>query len=187
MYHLPLLPGYGPGSNFRSSVPAKGVEVTTRLSEAEENGYQGSYFPAEREPSQNDDGYITSSPTATRESPLKARVADTPSTVYDVEQEERPSVPTKLRPDEEIAEVIFFEYGVVVFFGLNESQERGILEDIDSSDIMYRKIPEEQWEVEECHYTVSSLHCICTKRHCLHCNKHDPNISYPRIYNDFFS
>ncbi|RXW19342.1 hypothetical protein EST38_g6507 [Candolleomyces aberdarensis] len=55
MYHLPLLPGYGPQTNVRSSAPPapiqpvsgdKGKSILTRLEEAEENGYQGFYFPA---------------------------------------------------------------------------------------------------------------------------------------------
>lgn len=47
MYHLPLLPGYGPHANVRSSVPAKtpgGRTMLSRMSEAEEYGYEGTYF-----------------------------------------------------------------------------------------------------------------------------------------------
>ncbi len=52
--------------------------------------------------------------------------------------------------------MVFFEYGVVVFFGLSESEERDILEDIENAGIMKRKIQEGSWEIEECHYTVGS-------------------------------
>ncbi|KAG5219727.1 DUF155 domain-containing protein [Salix suchowensis] len=56
--------------------------------------------------------------------------------------------------DEEVAEVVFFEYGVAVFFGLTEEQEKGILEDIEGTGVVRRKIAEEDWEVEACHFTV---------------------------------
>ncbi|KAF5357178.1 hypothetical protein D9756_006608 [Leucocoprinus leucothites] len=78
--------------------------------------------------------------------------------------------PSPMKPTEDdIVEVVFFEYGVVVFFGLTEGQERDILEDIENAGIMKRKINDDDWEIEECHFT------------------HDPFISYPRIYNDFFT
>ena len=56
---------------------------------------------------------------------------------------------------EDYAEVIFFAYGVVVFFGLTEQQERGILEDVERAGAMRKKFGEDDWEVEECHYAVS--------------------------------
>ncbi|TEB34374.1 DUF155-domain-containing protein [Coprinellus micaceus] len=68
-----------------------------------------------------------------------------------------------------VGEVVFFDYGVVVFFGLAEPHERDILEDIEEAGIVRRLIPEDEWEIEECHFA------------------HDPKISYPRIYNDFFT
>lgn len=87
--------------------------------------------------------------------------------------------------DENIAEVIFFDYGapsntmlslaltadkgVVVFFGLSEPEERAVLDDISRAGILRRPIDADSWEVEECHYA------------------HDPSIAYPRIYNDFFT
>jgi len=37
---------------------------------------------------------------------------------------------------------------------LTEGQERDILEDIENAGIMKRKIHEDDWEVEECHFTV---------------------------------
>lgn len=68
-----------------------------------------------------------------------------------------------------IAEVVFFEYGVIVFFGLDERGERDVLEDITKAGGMKRLINEDEWEIEECHFT------------------HDSQITYPRIYNDFFT
>ncbi|KAJ2916575.1 hypothetical protein MD484_g3852, partial [Candolleomyces efflorescens] len=68
-----------------------------------------------------------------------------------------------------VGEVVFFEYGVLVFFGLTEREERDILEDIEQAGVMQRPISEDDFEIEECHFA------------------HDPKISYPRIYNDFFS
>ncbi|TFK72099.1 DUF155-domain-containing protein [Pluteus cervinus] len=297
MYHLPLLPGYGPNTNIRSSAPTrlhKGKTLLSQLSEAEENGYQGTYFNTPNKSSNADilgGGYISGqSPVETRSkrrasvdedgggvnsemeyasdaldtplldgmqpeefSPimlgdigpldstesvpiivgsgngvvlLEPEIGFTPETgseadvVTEVEREDigfvpvaaaaaaarpgvrfaspitSPDVPFKHLPsqptsaqkpnrhagtfhrdsnaepqehEEDIAEVVFFEYGVVVFFGLEESQERDILEDIDKAGIMKRKIVEADWEVEECHYA------------------HDRNIMYPRIYNDFFT
>jgi len=77
--------------------------------------------------------------------------------------------PSRPQPEDDIAEVVFFEYGVLVFFGLEEHQEKDILEDIENAGILKRKIEEDDWEIEECHFM------------------HDPYIAYPRIYNDFFT
>ncbi|KAJ7089680.1 hypothetical protein B0H15DRAFT_266547 [Mycena belliarum] len=199
MYHLPLLPGYGPNSNIRSSVPAKsttGRSILARLSEAEEDGYQGTYFPTAYSPEAQRDGYIgSSSPEFTRklsrpdsvpQTPASERMPQTPAsepgpsaalgdetpasevppTAYSDEPPQRPTAPI---PEEDVAEVVFFEYGVVVFFGLEEVQEKSVLEDIENAGIMKQKIPEEDWEIEECHFA------------------HDRHIAYPRIYNDFFT
>ncbi|KAJ4000731.1 DUF155-domain-containing protein [Lentinula boryana] len=182
MYHLPLLPGYGPNSNIRSSAAVKtndGKSVLARLSEAEEMGYQGSYFPQETESYPNEDGYMTSSsPTETRqalpeESPFNptSYVSSSPETIR---QQREPSssridIEREQAPPQENAEVVFFEYGVVVCFGLTEGEEKNILEDVENAGILRRKISEERWEIEECHFA------------------HDPNIAYPRIYNDFFT
>ncbi|KAF9007662.1 DUF155-domain-containing protein, partial [Hymenopellis radicata] len=186
MYHLPLLPGYGPNSNIRSSAPSHadaGNAILSRLSEAEENGYQGTYFTGANEDTTHRDGYISSSPVTTRtfsarntyepETPSEAE-AEATTAVSDAEPEEITSPritrrQTTASAPEDVAEVVFFEYGVVVFFGLNESQEQGVLEDMENANILMRKISDDDWEVEECHYT------------------HDPHISYPRIYNDFFT
>ncbi|KAK0203618.1 DUF155-domain-containing protein [Desarmillaria ectypa] len=181
MYHLPLLPGYGPNSNIRSSAFASGdagMNILTRLSEAEENGYQGTYFTndAAHSSSSNRDGYISSSPVMARGA-YEAETSEAERTaMYSDTERERESPEIRFaKPSaqqahaEDVAEVVFFEYGVVVFFGLDEGQERNILEDIENAKIITRKIAEDDWEIEECHFT------------------HDPHIAYPRIYNDFFT
>ncbi|KAH7919043.1 DUF155-domain-containing protein [Leucogyrophana mollusca] len=171
MYHLPLLPGYGPGSNIRSSAAPStpgAKSLLTRLSEAEENGYQGSYFASPAEQPQTD-GYMTSG------SPVEMRRAPPP---LPVESEAEGDPPQELQEDlmkplvrseDQVAEVVFFAYGVAVFFGFDEGQERSILEDIMGAGIPKRLIQEDDWEIEECHFA------------------HDPHIAYPRIYNDFFT
>lgn len=227
MYHLPLLPGYGPNANVRSSASSKkkiGKSPLGHLSEAEENGYQGPYFPAHSPPAHKD-GYISASPVDTRNSILRPRSppshlphrrsadGDTervdgdgdPGFMTDPEamNPSRSNTTDGNRPDdgdvnldpgaetdpgiygqswrtkkdkealneetevlqdngrgkekdgeEDIAEVVFFEYGVVVFFGLQERQEKDILEDIDKAGIIKRILNEEDWEVEECHHEV---------------------------------
>lgn len=182
MYHLPLLPGYGPHSNIRSSalphVPGR-KSLLSRLSEAEENGYQDTYFaaPAPRSPTSVRDGYMSSGSPVDRRSwpaptPESEAEGDGTANTYDLakrrEQEPAGRPPPK-RKDDDVAEVVFFEYGVVVFFGLLEEQERGVLEDLEKAGIVQRGIKEDDWEVEECHFA------------------HDPDIAYPRIFNDFFS
>jgi uncharacterized Rmd1/YagE family protein len=208
MYYLPLLPGYGPGVNVRSSVPAPVTEGVSYLSEAEENGYQGSYFtqPAERSEEEMRDGYISSnSPVFAREVVRPVVATFAPSSAPEqtawpdlLEEEEEgggggggePQSPSALLPadteaytttraaparrtrqttggtmpatpkiyaEHDYAEVVFFEYGVVVFFGLTESQERDILDDLDNAGIMKRKIKYDDWEVEECHFTVCGI------------------------------
>lgn len=172
MYHLPLLPGYGPNSNFRSSIPAAkpGESILSRLSEAEETGYQGTYFEPSGSPSSLRDGYMTSG--SPNESKL-SRDQNLPNNTADETDYEAAYAPKlaarEKREDASTAEVVFFDYGVVVFFGLEEAQERGLIEDLEANGVLKRKFKEEDWEVEECHYA------------------HDPNIAYPRIYNDFFS
>ena len=178
MYHLPLLPGYDPNVNVRSSVPAKspgGKSILTRLSEAEENGYEGTYFNPEPESEGfSSDGFIaSSSPEETR----RARPAENAT-------ETRPRA--KSVSDEQVAEVVFFAYGVVVFFGLQEAQERSIIDDIVNAGILTRKIDEESWEIEECHFAVSSfLRYIFQGAGWAF--QYDPHAAYPRIYNDLFS
>jgi uncharacterized Rmd1/YagE family protein len=71
---------------------------------------------------------------------------------------EPPRRSNSLDGDEAVAEVVFFEYGVVVFFGLEEGHEIGILEDIGNAGILRRPIVEDDWEIEECHFTVGVFH-----------------------------
>ncbi|KAF7977321.1 hypothetical protein HWV62_4091 [Athelia sp. TMB] len=178
MYHLPLLPGYGPNSNIRSSVPSHipgRKSLLSRLSEAEENGYQDTYFAAPdiRSPTSVRDGYMSSgSPVQTR-LPLRRDTQESEAEGDENGQErtqrEEPPERPQARKEDEIAEIIFFEYGVVVFFGLLEEQEREVLEDLENAGVIKRPIKEDDWEIEECHFA------------------QDPNISYPRIYNDFFT
>ncbi|KXN92159.1 Sporulation protein RMD8 [Leucoagaricus sp. SymC.cos] len=183
MYHLPLLPGYGPNANIRSSAPApvtQGASYMTALSEAEEDGYQGSYFtqPIRRSSVDMRDGPSSSVAVLLSDTEAWTDSESIPTQRRAIQvREPHPAVTppppkeptTSTPPEDEIAEVVFFEYGVVVFFGLTERQENDILEDIENAGIMKRKISEDDWEIEEFHFT------------------HDPYISYPRIYNDFFT
>ncbi|OJT14027.1 Sporulation protein RMD8 [Trametes pubescens] len=200
MYHLPLLPGYGPGSNIRSSAPAVtpgNEDPSSGLSEAEEDGYQGTYFNSEehQESAAQMEGYMPSaspviathgmaigSPEQLQSAALEQARASgqIPIVVTTEEREHEPSRSENLRPRriskrktkseaENFAEAIFFDYGVVVFYGFREDQELGILEDVEEAGVMLRKIPHDDWEVEAFHYA------------------HDPNIAFPRIFNDFFT
>lgn len=72
------------------------------------------------------------------------------------------------KDEEEVAEAVFFEYGVVVFFGMEEHHEKDIIEDIDSAGIMKRKLEEDDWEIEECHYTVRLCFSFCNFKDALH-------------------
>ena len=167
MYHLPLLPGYDPGVNVRSSAPTKtsgGKSFLTALSEAEDNGYEGTYFPPSEAATETftADGFIpSSSPGDSRLEHERERMGEGVSTHDSGHSNERPELGPKQRPrarsipEEKVAEAIFFAYGVVVFYGLSESQERDILEDIGTAGIMVRRVEERLWEIEECHYTVS--------------------------------
>lgn len=151
MYHLPLLSGYDPSVNVRSSAPSKtsgGKSFLTALSEAEENGYEGMYFPSEAvNESFSADGFIPSS------SPEDNR--NVPTTNVPERKNTRPR--GKSISDEKVAEVVFFAYGVVVFYGLEENQERSIIEDITTAGVLTRKIEEDAWEIEECHFAVSAI------------------------------
>lgn len=176
MYHLPLLPGYGPHSNIRSSAPAASSsgegDVFHHLSEAEEIGYQGTYFTSASPQEAGLDGYMTNPEL----SPLLATTREIPP---ESQQQQNPSPRRKPHKKKarvgdpvdynSVAEVVFFSYGVVVFFGWEEGQEHSILEDLDGASVMKRKMVQDNWEIEGCHYVA------------------DPTIAYPRIYNDFFS
>lgn len=170
IYYLPLLPGYGPQSNLRSSAAptSSGSEdPSSWLSEAEEAGYQGTYFDSTPEASgiPPQDGYMSSSPPPTGGllSPPAVLSPTTPPagpSSAKRKQKRRKGLTSQERGNEPVngedyAEVIFFAYGVVVFFGLTEQQERGILEDVERAGAMRKKFGEDDWEVEECHYAVS--------------------------------
>ncbi|KAL5499043.1 SIF3 [Sanghuangporus vaninii] len=162
MYHLPLLPGYDSNINVRSSSPPKipgGKSFLSALSEAEEDGYQGTYFaPETGNDGLDSEGFIpSSSPDDQHNAPQADNMAERPRSVG------------KAFSFDKVAEVIFFTYGVVVFYGLEENQEREIIEDIDHAGVLVRKIGEADWEIEECHYA------------------YDPYAAYPRIYNDLFT
>ncbi|CAL1695540.1 unnamed protein product [Somion occarium] len=155
MYHLPLLPGYGPNINIRSSAPpstpielVEPVELVIPVSEASASGY------------------ITSAQSSPQAQPdvLGTPEGETPI-IHEAESQRGRS---KLDPNQ-FAEVVFFSYGVAVFFGLEETQERAILDDIRGAGVMRRPLEEKDWEIEECHYA------------------YDSNIAYPRVYNDFFT
>ncbi|KIO21237.1 hypothetical protein M407DRAFT_80599, partial [Tulasnella calospora MUT 4182] len=199
LYHLPLLPGYGPNVNIRSSAAPRsptGGSILSQLSEAEDLGYDGTYFATSSSPEQQYllDGYISGSPPMQRKirrmgsseaEPLLESETEEPTGAFAESPERagftipiatplppRPRRPTKKNPKNEgddIAEMVVFDYGVVVFFGFEESQERDVLEDFDRAMICVRPRPEEKWEVESCHYV------------------YDPEASSPRIYNDFFT
>jgi uncharacterized Rmd1/YagE family protein len=199
MYHLPLLPGYGPSANIRSSVPAAtttGKSFLAHLSEAEENGYQGTYFTsrASDSPTSSREGYISSSPLLKRTTssppipdlppdegldqyvqtltPASEKFPITTSTAVDVDpgaetdpglyntwkpvdDAQVPEMPSPPRNgDGDVAEVVFFEFGVVVFFGLEERHERDIVEDIANAGIVKRPMDEDDWEVDDFHFAV---------------------------------
>ena len=176
MYHLPLLPGYGPAAKVRSSVAA--LSHTRRLShmsEVEEDGYTGSYFVPGRSPEQgfSHDGYIARSPTGS--SPTDRRMREPEESEVEGESRERgllvdtpvlvqsPALEPPLASEprtpvvtgDDAAEIVFFAYGVAVFFGFDEMQERDILEDVHGAGSVKGARAESDWEVEECHFAVS--------------------------------
>jgi uncharacterized Rmd1/YagE family protein len=70
----------------------------------------------------------------------------------DVQAPEIPSPPRN--GDEDVAEVVFFDFGVAVFFGLEERYEKDILEDITNAGVVKRPIDEDDWEIDEFHFVV---------------------------------
>ncbi|WVO15475.1 hypothetical protein L204_103133 [Cryptococcus depauperatus] len=68
-----------------------------------------------------------------------------------------------------IAEAIFFNYGVSVFFGFKEIQEREIMEDCETVGAWTGGLGEDDWEAEEFHYVF------------------DPDAENPRVNNDMFT
>ena len=61
----------------------------------------------------------------------------------------------EVQVEDDVVEVFFLEYGVVVFFGLEESFEKDIIEDVEKADVMKRTIDEDDWKIEECHFAVN--------------------------------
>ena len=192
MYHLPLLPGYSLHTNVRSSTFATSSSDTDpmyQLSEAEELGYQGTYFTSNSVEQRQLDGYMTGNGSPDHTPLISVSYEDSPQIHQSREDHDdthahpktsRPPnltrrkkrKPSKTEPPVDysnVAEAVFFSYGVAVFFGFAEHQEVGILEDVERAGVMKRKMTADDWEVEECHF-------VC-----------DPLIAYPRIYNDFFS
>jgi uncharacterized Rmd1/YagE family protein len=180
MYHLPLLPGYGPAAKVRSSVPAPShTRRLFRMSQAEEDGYTGSYFIPGRSPEQgfSHDGYIARSLTCSP--PIDRRMRDLEESEVEGESHERgflmdtpliaqspnlalPTAPvseprTPVATGDDTAEIVFFAYGVAVFFGFDEMQERDILEDVHDAGTVKGARKESEWEIEECHYAVSGF------------------------------
>lgn len=77
-------------------------------------------------------------------------------------------------PEQKIGEVVLFDYGVAVFLGFDESSERLILDDLFTvrcslppfvngfimtlkAGLSLRPYPEDDWEIEQCHYVVRGL------------------------------
>jgi len=159
-----------------------------QLSEAEELGYQGTYFTSNSVEQRQLDGYMTGNGSPDHTPLISVSYEDSPQIHQPREHHDDAHTPprTPRRPTlmkrkkrkqkaeppvdySNVAEAVFFSYGVAVFFGFAENQEIGILEDVERAGVMKRKMTEDDWEVEECHFV------------------HDPLIAYPRIYNDFFS
>lgn len=185
MYHLPLLPGYGPAVKVRSSMPAPShTRRLSRMSQAEEDGYTGSYFVPGRSPERgfSHDGYIARSLTGSP--PIDRRIRDLEESEVEGESRDReflvdtplltqtptlapPTAPvseprTPVAAGDDAAEIVFFAYGVAVFFGFDEMQERDILEDVHGAGTVKGARSETEWEIEECHYAVSKLNSFLT-------------------------
>jgi uncharacterized Rmd1/YagE family protein len=179
--------------------------MLSRMSAAEETGYQGTYFTDVPEaPLFDADGFIPSiSPADSR--PILRHQTETTAVETDVEGEavengskvETPhksedtiikqSLSFQPDEDEDIGEAVFFEYGVVVFFGLDVGQERSILDDIQGAEILRRPMDEDNWEIEECHFEAWQLSSLYDQVLTFDPLQHNPYIAHPRIYNDFFS
>lgn len=68
-----------------------------------------------------------------------------------------------------IAEAVFFSYGVSVFFGFQAGEERTIMSDCEAAGTWQQPVDEDDWEVDEFHYV------------------YDADAESPRIYNDMFT
>src|ERR1700722_5695268 len=215
MYHLPLLPGYGPNTSVRSSVLPKaknGRSILSALAEAEGVGYQGTLFstPNPFPEAANSGFFASSTPLDTHQMPPRRQTdvetaRDAPDHVggeqtflkSEARWPAKPQTPMNKDGDREedvigegeddVAEVVFFAYGVIVFFGLDEGNERAILDDLEGAGVLRRKIREEDWEVEECHFAVRSFSHDDISLEMTPIRQYDPTIARPRVYNDFFS
>lgn len=154
MYHLPLLPGYGPNANVRSSAAPlpRQPDSVALVSEAEDINYLVS-LPASPIapliPAEHGAVGIDAFATSPAEEPITPIIQELTPVLHAEDDEDEPA---------KFAEAVFFSFGVVVFFGFEEGQERAILEDIHSAGIMRRPLDEDRWEIEECHYAVRVRH-----------------------------
>ncbi|KAL1405997.1 Sad1-interacting factor 3 [Vanrija albida] len=83
-----------------------------------------------------------------------------------------PSPPRRRRKSyssQNVAEAVFFSYGVSVFFGFTAGEERTIMSDCEAAGAWQHGQAEDDWEVEEFHYV------------------YDSDAESPRIYNDMFT
>lgn len=112
--------------------------VLSMVTEADERGYEDTYFPA------------TSG-------------TSTPATRGGYIQTSLPLRRNNLRPpqrrllgvdDHPVAEAIFFKYGVVVFYGFERMNEWDIIEDLSKQGIMIKEKSINQYEVESFHFAV---------------------------------
>lgn len=168
---------------------------------AEERGYEGNYFPQEEDEGQggpkteggeggggNLDMESNSIPDLPRTSPLSpySQHSTSPETnsnglMYPIDPPPAPSHPLPPIPSgraaPKLAEAVFFDYGVSVFFGFDEEEERLILEDCERAAEGWvgalgsegASWEERGWEREEYHF------------------EYDPTAPYPRIFNGAFS
>ncbi|RXK37874.1 cytoplasmic protein [Tremella mesenterica] len=108
-----------------------------------------------------------------RDQQLQVRVQDFVHTEYQRPRYPKPQMRRRrksaLTLAGKVAEAVFFSYGVSVFFGFQEGEEREIMEDCETAGAWLRGQKEEDWEVEEFHYV------------------YDPDAEFPRIYNDMFT
>lgn len=87
-----------------------------------------------------------------REAALRAKNEDEDRKIRKYRDQYRRQRRRKSSSSIKVGEVVFFEYGVTVFFGLTEREERDILEDCESAGVWSRPLKEDDWEVEECHH-----------------------------------
>lgn len=84
-----------------------------------------------------------------------------PSELHRSSRRRYPS-PTKRRRDRDrsqnqVAEAVFFSYGVSVFFGFQADEEREIMADCEAAGVWQQGLNEDDWEIEEFHYIVRPI------------------------------